>query len=150
MVERLDKRAVVESIKDCGVLLLHAEVDARVSHLRRVWFWATQAFAAKAMKLVQGTADKCKSRAHQATPERRSHGLTQAEQWLGQGLKMAGLTTMNSCELRVPILGKQPWQNCFGNAGRAYKIGWRRSSKFGACQFLHPARVEAGAEEDHH
>jgi putative transposase len=91
MVERVDRRAVEEATKGCGVPMLPDEVDARVSHLRRGWFWGTQAFAEKAMKLVQGMSGKGKSRAYQATPERRLHGLTQADQWLNEGLKAAAL-----------------------------------------------------------
>jgi putative transposase len=35
MVERLDRRAVEEETKKCGVPVMAEEVDARCSHLRR-------------------------------------------------------------------------------------------------------------------
>lgn len=83
MVERLDRRAVQEAIKSCGVPVMPEEVDARCSHLRRGWYWGTQGFAEKMRvlteKMLKGKMRR--SRAYQATPQSRAHGLNQAEQW---------------------------------------------------------------------
>lgn len=93
MVERLDKRAVSEQIMRCGVPLLAEEVDARTSHLRRGWYWGTQAFGEAMRKLGQKLMKKATptSRAYQKHELVREHGERQAKSWLDQGLKAAGL-----------------------------------------------------------
>ncbi len=89
MVKRLDRRALSEEIKNCGVPPLPAEVDARSSHLRRGWYWGTQAFGEAMRKLAGAVVGKQtpKSRNNRGHP----HGEQQAESWLKQGLKAAGL-----------------------------------------------------------
>ena len=92
-VERLDRRAVREEAGRCGVPVLEEELDARCSHLRRGWYWGTQAFAERMLQTFRpGAAGKVKSRAMLRAPERRAHGQQQAEQWLREGLAAAGLT----------------------------------------------------------
>jgi putative transposase len=95
MVERLDRRAVGEEIKSCGVPPQSEEVDARSSHLRRGWYWGTQAFGDAMRKLAAAAMKKAvpKSRAYQKHELVMEHGHRQAEAWLGKGLKAAGLRT---------------------------------------------------------
>lgn len=94
MVERLDKRAVSEEIKSCGVPPHSEEVDARASHLRRGWYWGTQAFGEAMRKLGQKLLKKAApvSRAYQKHELVREHGERQAQQWLARGLKAGGLS----------------------------------------------------------
>jgi putative transposase len=94
MVERLDRRAVEEETKRCGVPGLPEELDARCSHLRRGWFWGTQAFGEKMRKLAAALMKKegaPKSRAYRKQVTVREHGERQAEQWLTEGLGTASL-----------------------------------------------------------
>ena len=93
MVERLDKRAVSEEIKSCGVPPQTEEVDQRASHLRRGWYWGTQAFGEAMRKLGQKLLQKAApvSRAYQKHELVREHGERQAEAWLARGLKAGGL-----------------------------------------------------------
>jgi REP element-mobilizing transposase RayT len=94
MVERLDRRAVEEELKNCGVPPLSAEVDERCSHLRRGWFWGTQAFGERMRKLASALIKKegvPKSRAYRNQLAVREHGERQAEDWLKRGLKAAEL-----------------------------------------------------------
>jgi putative transposase len=95
MVERLDRRAVTEEIKNCGVPPQPAAVDARTSHLRRGWYWGTQAFGEAMRKLAEEVVGKKlpKSRVYRSDPHVAAHGEQQAETWLKQGLKVAGLKT---------------------------------------------------------
>jgi hypothetical protein len=51
-VERLDRRAVQEETEKCGLIPLPEEMDARCSHLRRGWYWGSQAFGEKMLKGV--------------------------------------------------------------------------------------------------
>jgi putative transposase len=100
LVARLDRRAVTEERGRCGVPVLEAEIDARCSHLRRGWYWGTQAFAERMLRAFRPRAAKPKSRAYAATLERQAHGAQQAEQWLAQGLAAAGLTPQQLPALR--------------------------------------------------
>lgn len=47
MVERLDRRAVEEEFKKCGMPIMPKDLDARCSHLRRGWYCGSQEFAQK-------------------------------------------------------------------------------------------------------
>jgi putative transposase len=106
MVERLDRRAVSEEIKNCGVPPQSDEVDARASHLRRGWYWGTQGFGEALRKLAAAAMKKAvpKSRAYQKHELVREHGHRQAESWLGKGLKAAGL---RAAEL-IRVKGSDP------------------------------------------
>jgi hypothetical protein len=91
-VERLDARAVEEEAAWCGVVLTPAEVDARRSDLRRGWYWGTQAFAERMLKLAKAPLKRARSRSYRGEPVKRAHDEKQAEQWLREGLKAAGLS----------------------------------------------------------
>ena len=118
MVERVDKRAVEEEGKSCGVPLLAEEVDARCSHLRRGWFWGTQAFGEKMRKLAAKMLNKTgapKSRGYGNQVTVREHGQRQAEQWLTAGLKAAGLkrselNRVKGSEVRKVLLADLLWR----------------------------------------
>ena len=90
-VERLDRRAVEEEARCCGVPELPGEADARCSHLRRGWYWGTQAFAETLLKRIGQTAAVLTRRAGRRAPEARSYDLAQAERWVVEGLQAAGL-----------------------------------------------------------
>lgn len=91
MVERLERRALEEEAVRAGLVPLPEEVDARLSHLRRGWYWGRQSFAEKMLKLTEKRLGQTKSRAYQRGPLRQAHGLEQAERWLQEGLAAAGL-----------------------------------------------------------
>ncbi len=93
LVERLDRRAVEEEIKECGMPVVPEDVDARCSHLRRGWYWGSQEFAGKLRELSAKLLKERKrsSRAYRRTPQATAHSENQAERWLAEGLKAAGL-----------------------------------------------------------
>lgn len=91
MVERLERRALEEGNSRAGVVAASGEVDARCSHLRRGWYWGSQNFAEKLLKLAGKTLGRTKSRAYRGVAIRRAHGLERAEQRLREGLAAAGL-----------------------------------------------------------
>ncbi|MEY5011076.1 MAG: hypothetical protein RLZZ253_2215 [Verrucomicrobiota bacterium] len=93
MVERLDRRAVEETMRGCGVPVLPESVDARCSHLRRGWYWGGQAFLAKLNQLAKKPIKERvgTTRDSRRSPQVKSHGEEQAERWLEEGLKTAGL-----------------------------------------------------------
>ena len=90
-VERLNRRAVEEEAKHCGVALLPAEGDARCSHLRRGWYWGSQAFAERLAAGLKKAVKRFKSRGSRSLPERRSHDQAQAEEWLRDGVQATGV-----------------------------------------------------------
>ena len=92
MVEELDRRARSEG-RQSGLVPLPAEVDARMSHLRRGWYWGRQEFAEKLRRLMEPRLQSAKSRAYLRTPQRVSHGLEEAERLVLEGIKAAGLAT---------------------------------------------------------
>ena len=91
MAERLERRAVEEGNARAGVVAVSDEVDARTSHLRRGWYWGSQSFAERMLKLAEKTLGRTKSRAFRGVAVRQAHGLERAEQWLREGLAAAGL-----------------------------------------------------------
>lgn len=102
MVEHLDRRAVTEAIKKCGIPVESENLDARCSHLRRGWYWGSQEFAEK----LRGLAGKLlkerenPSRSYKRTLETRAHSESQAEQWLDNGLRAAGLNGADLLRLK--------------------------------------------------
>ncbi|MDZ4288072.1 MAG: transposase [Prosthecobacter sp.] len=102
MVERLDRRALMEPMKCSGVPLPDEEADARCSHLRRGWYWGTQAFAEKARTLASKLlkARSPASRAYKSVPQVRAHSQEQAARWLREGLKAAGLKPADLGQLK--------------------------------------------------
>jgi putative transposase len=91
-VEELDRRALTEGRKS-GLVPLPDEVDARMSHLRRGWYWGRQEFAEKLRRIIGERIQSAKSRAYLRTPQRVSHGLDEAERLVLEGIKAAGLAT---------------------------------------------------------
>lgn len=93
LVEHLDRRAVSEEMKKCGVPVLPEEIDARCSHLRRGWFLGSQEFAEKLRRLARDLMEQGvhQSRAYRKPREVRAHSEQQAERWLLQGLRAAGV-----------------------------------------------------------
>jgi hypothetical protein len=67
MVEDLDRRALADGRKS-GLVPPPAEVDARMSHLRRGWYWGRQEFAEKLRRLMGARLQSAKSRAYLRTP----------------------------------------------------------------------------------
>jgi len=117
MVERLDRRAVEEEIKTCGIPMVQEDVDARCSHLRRGWYWGSQEFAGKLRKLSEKLMKERKrsSRAYRKTPQVTAHGEEQAKRWLADGLKAAGLmakdlSALKGSDLRKLALAELLWK----------------------------------------
>ena len=90
-VERLDRRAAEEETKQCGVIPLPEEMDARCSHLRRGWYWGSQAFGDKLLKMAGAVIGRDRNRMYRGSLERRAHDATRAEQLLQEGLQAARL-----------------------------------------------------------
>jgi len=90
-VGRLDARARAESPEQCGVPAPEEGHDARRSDLRRGWYWGSQAFAERLLRLGEGALKKVRHRSAKASPEKRAHGEQEARRLLAEGLAAAGL-----------------------------------------------------------
>jgi putative transposase len=90
-VERLDQRMVEEGLAHCGHVPLGEQVDARCSHLRRGWFWGSQAFAERLLQLGQTTLRRERHRGYRASLEKKAHDAARAEELLREGLRAAKL-----------------------------------------------------------
>ncbi len=117
MVERLDKRARQEAAKSCGVPVVAEVVDARASHLRRGWYWGTPAFGERLRKLASAALKQKapKSRAYEKNALVQEHGERQAQAWLAQGLKAAGikaaeLESVKGSDARKVLLADLLWR----------------------------------------
>ena len=102
MVERLDRRAVEEEFKKCGMPVVAEDVDARCSHLRRGWYWGSQEFAGKLRELSDKlTKERTRmSRVYRKAPQVTAHSEQQARRWLVEGLKAAGLVAKDLAGLK--------------------------------------------------
>jgi len=114
MVERLDRKILVEG-KRSGLVPLPAEVDARMSHLRRGWYWGRQEFGQQTLKLAEKLLKGAHSRSYQRSAQHLTHGCQQAEQWMSEGLKIAGLDDQQlaglvGSDVRKVALAKLAWE----------------------------------------
>lgn len=90
-VRRLDERACAEKPTESGLPPLDPEVDARLSHLQRGWYWGSQEFAERLLKLGSEAIGKKRERGYQYSAERRAHDEGEAERLLKTGLAAAGM-----------------------------------------------------------
>ena len=98
-VQRLDRRAVLEEMAKCGVPEMPEEVDARCSHLRRGWYWGRESFAEGLQEIAARAIKRVGSRKYRSSRERLAHDEYQAEKLLAEGLKAAGLGSVELARL---------------------------------------------------
>jgi putative transposase len=98
-VEHLDDRARAESRVKCGVPETDEDRDGRLSDLRRGWYWGSQAFAERMLKLGEAALKKPRHRSANASSEKRAHGENEARRLIAEGKVIAGLTDEELAEL---------------------------------------------------
>jgi len=89
-VGRLDERAR-EEMKSAGVVPVPATMDARLSHLRRGWYWGSQAFAEKALALGKSLIRTRRNAAYRSGLVYRAHDAEEAERILKEGMRLLQL-----------------------------------------------------------
>jgi putative transposase len=87
-VAHLDQRGQ-EGSRKAGVIA--PEVDRRRSHLRHGWYWGSQAFAERMLKLAEKAVTTRKNRTYRSGAVSRAHDEREAERLLSEGLLAAGL-----------------------------------------------------------
>jgi REP element-mobilizing transposase RayT len=97
-IERLDGRAAEEARQRCGLPPLPP--DARGGHLRRGWYWGSQAFAETLLTLAASAIRKAQNRTYRSGPLHRAHRAARAEALLTAGLRAAALALEDLPRLR--------------------------------------------------
>ena len=88
-VAHLDERARQEGTRGAGVIA--AEGDRRRSHLRHGWYWGSQTFAEKILKLSEKAVRSRRNRTYRSGALSRTHDQKEAERLLQEGLAAADL-----------------------------------------------------------
>jgi putative transposase len=88
-VEHLDERARQEGARRAG--LVESASDRRRSHLRHGWYWGSQAFAERMLKLAGKGLAAHTNRTYRSASVARAHDQAQADRLLEKGLAAAGL-----------------------------------------------------------
>lgn len=121
-VEHLDGRAREEGMRGAGVVT--PEDDRRRSHLRHGWYWGSQTFAERMLKLAKGAGARDDNRTYRSAPLSRAHDeRREAERILGilggracRGGVGAGLGVGGGKHARRPAWVRRPqkrrWPVC--------------------------------------
>lgn len=113
-VERLDRIMVEEGLECAGIPPMKEEVDARCSHLRRGWYWGSQAFGERMLRLGERVLKAKRHRSYKGSGESRAHGEQEAGRLLKEGLEAAGLRKQDlaglpGSELRKVAIAREIW-----------------------------------------
>jgi len=114
-VGRLEERARSEAREKCGVPESDAGRDRRRSDLRRGWYWGSQEFAERMLKLGEAVLKKARRSRVGASGEERAHGEEQARRLVAEGLAVAGLTEEDlqkspGSEARKVAIARRVWE----------------------------------------
>jgi len=113
---RLERRAAEEG-ENSGLLPTGTqEGDARRSNLRRGWYWGSQAFSERLLKIGEASLKKTRHRDYQASEESRAHGEDVALRLLEEGMIAAGLDAdvleqLPGSDARKVAIAATIWQN---------------------------------------
>jgi REP element-mobilizing transposase RayT len=97
-VEHLDKRAREEGSRCAG--MEKPPKDRRCSHFRHGWYWGSQAFAERMLKLARKGLTARKNQTYQSAAVAKAHDQVEAKRLLEEGLAAA--------ELQPDALGRLP------------------------------------------
>jgi len=114
-VGRLEERARAEEREKCGVPESEAGRDRRRSDLRRGWYWGSQEFAERMLKLGDAVLKKARRSRVGASGEGRAHGEEEARRFVAEGLAVAGLTAedlrrLPGSEARKVAIARRVWE----------------------------------------
>ena len=71
--------------------MISAEGDRRRSHLRHGWYWGSQSFAEKMLKLTEKVVRSRRNRTYRSGAVSKAHDEREAERLLREGMAAAGL-----------------------------------------------------------
>ncbi len=116
MVESLDRRALEEGLERAGIPPSAPEVDRRLSHLRRGWYWGSQQFAQRVLRLADAALRKQRHPSGRGGGESKAHGEAEAGRLLQEGLRAAGLkrpdlSRLKGSDPRKVAIARVIWHN---------------------------------------
>jgi putative transposase len=79
-------------MEECGIPTRREEDDARRSDLRQGWYWGSQAFAERMLRIGEAAQRKTRSRGANANLEKQAHGEQEAQRLVAEGMAVAGLS----------------------------------------------------------
>lgn len=150
-VERLDRRAREETAKRCGLVELPDGADRRESHLRRGWYWGSQAFAAKLLKQGKRTSAPTRNRKYRTGSDEKAHDQARAKELLVEGMKAAGLAPKEALALpgtdsRKVAIAHVIWENTtVGQRWIAERLGMKSAAN--VSQILRRGVVEGSLQK---
>jgi putative transposase len=121
-VERLEKRAVEEA-GEAGIVPVPAGADARGSHLRRGWYWGSEAFARKALEQAKTLLESRKNPTYRVAQMNHSHDEQAARELVAEGLRMHNLSE----EDLAALPGSDPRKVAIARVVRgktSVRLGW--------------------------
>ncbi|HEY5813796.1 MAG TPA: hypothetical protein VIT23_14210, partial [Terrimicrobiaceae bacterium] len=109
------------------------EADARLSHLRRGWYWGSQEFREKLEQWIGKVLPERKARGYHSALERRSHDLAGAEKLLVESLASAGLREedlpgLKGSDPRKLALASLLWKTTTASQGWLSERLWMKSA----------------------
>jgi len=116
LVESLDRRAIEEGLVRAGIPSLDSEVDRRLSNLRRGWYWGSQEFAERVLKLAAPVLCQPRHASGRTGGESKAHDEAEARRLLEEGLRAAGLSrkdlsALKGSDLRKVAIARVIWHN---------------------------------------
>lgn len=115
-IARLERRAREEGKECCGVPARAENEDRRRSDLRRGWYWGSQGFAERALKLGEKALKKLRHRSYRGSQEGRAHGEKEALALLEEGMSRADLNPemlreISGSDARKVAIAGLIWEN---------------------------------------
>ncbi|MBL9115340.1 MAG: hypothetical protein JNJ83_10075 [Verrucomicrobiaceae bacterium] len=102
-------------------------------HLRRGWYWGTEAFREKLIKLAGKVTLRKKGKAYRTGAIKRAHDMAEAERLVAEGLGKAGLTehALSNLKGSAPIkvaLAEKIWKTTTMDQSWIAKRLWMKSA----------------------
>ena len=82
---------LAEGWEKAGIPPVTEEMDKRRSGLERGWYWGSQQFAERMLKIGEGVLKKDGHGGEESAMEYRAHGEEEARRLIAEGLKAAGV-----------------------------------------------------------
>ena len=132
-VEHLDRRSVAEAMREAGVPALDEETDRRCSHLRRGWYWGSQAFGEKLMGLLGVKEGGATPQTHRGAKEHKAHGEKAAAELVAAGLRVCGLSeeevkNLKGSDFRKAAIAELVWRKTTVSRGWIAARLWMKSA----------------------
>ena len=154
-VERLDRRALAEGPRGAGTAEVDAEMDRRRSHLRRGWYWGSQAFGEMLLGVSRKAVRERGNASYRSGPLAKAHDMAEAQRIVEEGKRALGLgdaeleTTRGNDPRKVALADVLLRRTGVGQRWIAERLGMKSAAN--VCQAVRRLRLRefAGNDEIH-